>query len=154
MVWHFSSTEDIDVYSGALSEPPIPGAITGPLLGCLISDQFLRLKVGDSFWYERLHGPQRFTPAQLQQIYGTTLSTIICQNSDNVQESQKLLMRVVTDANPVLNCTELNTFNFTAWEENNKNSSLKMVKINSDQATVVGIHAKQEENLKTKNDLL
>lgn len=51
----------MDVYTGALSEPPLNGSIVGPLLSCLISDQFLRLKKGDSHWYERSVGPQKFT---------------------------------------------------------------------------------------------
>lgn len=37
------------------------GAIIGPLLTCLLTDQFMRLKRGDSFWFERTDGPQRFT---------------------------------------------------------------------------------------------
>lgn len=37
------------------------GAIIGPLLTCLVTDQFLRIKKGDSHWYERPVGPQRFT---------------------------------------------------------------------------------------------
>lgn len=43
----------MDVYTGGLAERPIKGGIIGPLLTCIISDQFLRLKRGDSFWYER-----------------------------------------------------------------------------------------------------
>lgn len=53
--------ENVDVYTGALSEPPLQGSIVGPLLSCLITDQFLRLKKGDSYWYERRVGPQKFT---------------------------------------------------------------------------------------------
>lgn len=37
------------------------GAIVGPLLSCLVTDQFLRIKKGDSHWYERPVGPQRFS---------------------------------------------------------------------------------------------
>lgn len=53
--------ENVDVYTGALSEPPLDGAIVGPLIACLLTDQFLRLKRGDSHWYERPMGPQSFT---------------------------------------------------------------------------------------------
>lgn len=37
------------------------GAIVGPVLSCLLTDQFLRIKKGDSHWYERPVGPQRFS---------------------------------------------------------------------------------------------
>lgn len=57
----YSDPKDIDVYSGALSEPPLPDSIFGPLLTCIISDQFLRIKRGDSHWYERKVGPSQFT---------------------------------------------------------------------------------------------
>lgn len=56
-----SDVSDVDVYTGALSEPPMDGAILGPLLSCILTDQFLRLKKGDSHWYERRVGPQKFT---------------------------------------------------------------------------------------------
>lgn len=52
--------ENVDVYTGALSEPPMEGAIVGPLLSSIITDQFKRLKIGDSHWYERRVGPQIF----------------------------------------------------------------------------------------------
>lgn len=59
--YSFSSPQDVDVYTGALSEAPLEGAIFGPLLSCLVSDQFMRLKLGDAHWYERKVGPQRFS---------------------------------------------------------------------------------------------
>lgn len=64
----YSDAENVDVYTGALSEPPLDGAIAGPVLNCLISDQFSRLKRGDSHWYERRTGPQRFTDGMLHEF--------------------------------------------------------------------------------------
>lgn len=55
------SVNDIDMYTGALSEFPIEGGLVGPTITCLISDQFKRLKQGDSFWYETNKQPQAFT---------------------------------------------------------------------------------------------
>lgn len=63
-----SDAKNVDVYTGALSEPPLDGAIAGPVLNCLITDQFTRLKRGDSHWYERRTGPQRFTDGMLLEL--------------------------------------------------------------------------------------
>ncbi|XP_055389236.1 chorion peroxidase isoform X2 [Condylostylus longicornis] len=112
----YETPMDVDLYTGALSEPPLEGAIFGPLLACLISDQFIRLKVGDSFWYERKFGPQRFSNDQLNEIYRTTLAGIICQNSDNVVKIPKLVMQSPNNStNPYVNCTEIINFNFSPW---------------------------------------
>lgn len=128
---------DVDVYTGALAEPPMEGAIIGPLLSCLITDQFMRIKLGDSFWYERPVGPQAFTKgkgfilcifcdcftklkipvAQLHQIYDTSLAAIICRNSDAVNQSPREVMRKVSPKNPVVICSQLDTFSFIPWRE-------------------------------------
>lgn len=57
----YRQPNNVDVYTGALSEPPMEGSIVGPLLSCILSDQFLRLKRGDSHWYERTVGSQQFS---------------------------------------------------------------------------------------------
>lgn len=45
---------------------PVKGGIIGPLLTCLIGDQFVRMKKGDSFWYERTKGPQKFSSGRIR----------------------------------------------------------------------------------------
>lgn len=151
MFW-YRSPQDIDVYSGALSEPPMLGAITGPLLACLVSDQFYRLKFGDSFWYERKSGPQRFRSDQLKQIYNTTLASIICQNSDNVAESQKYLMRVVDKDNPLIACSELNNFDFKPWTSSE--SRMHLVKVNEDDVGIRSISIDNNNDDKKHNDIV
>ncbi|XP_053658081.1 chorion peroxidase [Anopheles marshallii] len=119
----FQEPGNIDVYSGALGEPPVKGGIVGPLLTCLIADQFLRLKQGDSFWYERRRGPQRFTEGQLQEIYNTKLSSIICRNSDNIEQSPVYLMkRTDPQTNPETDCKQLDTFDFELFREDKDQS--------------------------------
>ncbi|KAL1129753.1 hypothetical protein AAG570_012697 [Ranatra chinensis] len=66
----YKSVEDIDLYTGATSENPIPGGMLGPTAMCLISDQFKRLKDGDRFWYETNERPQRFSKGNPQSKRG------------------------------------------------------------------------------------
>lgn len=119
----YSDPLDIDVYTGALSEPPQGDAIVGPLLQCLITDQFVRLKKGDSFWYERNQGVQRFSRPQLAQIYETTLAAVLCRNSDEVDRTQRFVMRTEDqETNPTMMCSELDRFQFDLWVEKEKSS--------------------------------
>ncbi|XP_055598963.1 chorion peroxidase [Uranotaenia lowii] len=133
----YQQPENVDVYSGALSEPPVKGGIVGPLLTCLIGDQFLRLKQGDSFWYERRKGPQRFTRDQLHQIYNTRLSSIICRNSDAISHSPVYLMRKVSEINnPELPCVELDSFDFEVFRDR-KGAPSARVKVPNSKMNVV-----------------
>ncbi|XP_053680578.1 chorion peroxidase [Anopheles nili] len=132
---------NVDVYSGALSEPPVKNGIVGPLLTCLIADQFLRLKQGDSFWYERQRGPQRFTAGQLEQIYGTKLSSIICRNSDNIDRSPVYLMRRTDpQTNPERDCKQLDTFDFEPFREGEHQT--RAAKVSTDRMKVLVLQPK------------
>ncbi|KAJ8951456.1 hypothetical protein NQ318_006888 [Aromia moschata] len=81
----YETVDDVDLYTGALSEKPMRDSILGPTLTCLILDQFFRLKHGDRFWYEN---PQAFTLEQLSEIKKTSLASIICDNSDELDMIQ------------------------------------------------------------------
>lgn len=126
----YDSPDDVDVYTGALSEPPLEGAIFGPTLTCLVADQFLRLKKGDSFWYERKKGPQAFSPDQLKELYKTTLSGIICRNSDAIDRTQKYVMeRENTEENASVDCEELKQFDFSPWKEEFRAKNMSIVSV-------------------------
>ncbi|XP_065080087.1 chorion peroxidase [Ochlerotatus camptorhynchus] len=137
----YREPENVDVYSGALSEPPVQGGIVGPLITCLLADQFLRIKQGDSFWYERRRGPQRFTRDQLLQIYNTRLSSIICRNSDAITQSPVYLMRKVNrDDNPELPCSLLDTFDFGVFRDK-KGADSRRVKLATSQVGVMVVQS-------------
>ena len=43
----YSKVEDIDAFSGAMSEIPVPDGIVGTTLACIIGHQFQNLMSGD-----------------------------------------------------------------------------------------------------------
>ena len=56
---------DIDVYPGGLLERHNNGAKTGDLFKKMMSDQFLRIKLGDRFWYEQGEQDWSFTGGKM-----------------------------------------------------------------------------------------
>lgn len=56
----FSHVDDIDLFVGGLAEHPVDGGVVGPTFACILLDQFLRLKVGDRYWYETNDKDTRF----------------------------------------------------------------------------------------------
>ncbi|XP_067002115.2 uncharacterized protein [Anabrus simplex] len=113
----YKSVEDIDMYTGMLSEIPLEGGIIGPTVTCVLADQFVRLKKGDRYWYETSQQPQAFTPEQLDEIRKTTLAKVLCDTSDSVGVLQRLVMRSVTPMNPRVSCSELPTPDLSKWRE-------------------------------------
>jgi hypothetical protein len=67
------SVDDIDLYTGALAERPLDGSLLGPTITCLLTDQFVRLKRGDRFWYETPEAPQAFTQGEVLYVKGKAI---------------------------------------------------------------------------------
>jgi hypothetical protein len=74
----YASVDDIDLWTGGLSEGLTDGAFIGPTFGKIIADQFIALRDGDRFWYEN----QGFDAETLAAIGTTSLSDIILRNTD------------------------------------------------------------------------
>ncbi|XP_075222518.1 salivary peroxidase/catechol oxidase-like [Lycorma delicatula] len=86
----YGSVDEIDLFIGGVAEKPKSGAILGPTFVCLVGDQFARLRRGDSFFYEEGGQTSSFTESQLEQLKHTSLSRILCDNSDNLFVIQPL----------------------------------------------------------------
>lgn len=57
----YSNVEDIDLFTGALAETPLKGAVVGPTIGCILAHQFSLLRKSDRFWYENDVPPSSFS---------------------------------------------------------------------------------------------
>ncbi|CAH0592105.1 unnamed protein product [Chrysodeixis includens] len=110
----YKSVEDIDLYTGALAEAP-GGRLLGPTLSCLIADQFLRLKIGDRYWYETPDPIAGFTIEQLTEIRKTTLAGVICANEELLDQAQPRVMEAVSGVNPLVDCQELPQPSLRPW---------------------------------------
>ncbi|KAM7295225.1 uncharacterized protein ISCGN_024730 [Ixodes scapularis] len=115
----YRDVEDIDVFTGGLSEFPLAGAVVGPTFSCLLSFQFQRLRRCDRFWHETGDPTVRFSSDQLAQLRKASLAKIICQNSDTT----RFITRKVLDVydpflNPRVSCSSIQDIDLNAWKEN------------------------------------
>ncbi|MEZ6123636.1 MAG: peroxidase family protein [Planctomycetaceae bacterium] len=78
----YGSVDNIDLWVGGLAEDHVSGSNLGETFLTLISDQFIRLRDGDRFWYQNIFDGER-----LQQIESTTLADVIERNT-GVRELQ------------------------------------------------------------------
>ena len=73
----YSDVGDIDLWTGGLAEPVISGALVGETISAILIVQFIRLRDGDRFWY------QRYLPNELiEWVEEQTLAKIIKRNTD------------------------------------------------------------------------
>jgi peroxidase len=79
----------IDLWSGLLAEVHAQGAMVGPTLQRLLTEQFAALRDGDRYYYEA-----RLAPADVEQIKVTRLADIIRRNSNIGAELSNDVFRV------------------------------------------------------------
>ncbi|XP_036390591.1 eosinophil peroxidase [Megalops cyprinoides] len=111
----YGTPQNIDLWVGAISEPPLPGGRVGALLGCLIAKQFRALRDGDRFWWEK---DGVFSDAQRAQLRKVSLSRIICDNTHITHVPADPFSRT-TQAAYMLPCTHplIPHLNLSAWRE-------------------------------------
>ena len=78
-VYGAGNVDDVDLWVGGISEPPVPGGMVGPTFAAIINDQFERSRDGDRFWYENRNDLSDF---QSNMIENTPLSDIIMRNTE------------------------------------------------------------------------
>lgn len=114
----YKHVDDIDLWSGGISERKLPGAAIGPTFACIIARQFSNTRRGDRFWFENPGFPSSFTAQQLIQIRKITLSKILCANSDDLPTIQRWALRMPHPVlNPRLDCAHLPELDLRFWQE-------------------------------------
>ncbi|XP_015784100.1 peroxidase [Tetranychus urticae] len=121
----YKHPDDIDLWSGGISEVRLPGAMIGPTFACIIAQQFSNIRRGDRFWYDRSGLPSSFTPEQLYEIKKSVQSKIICENADDIPTIQTWVMR---QAHPIFNprvaCSDLPSIDLRYWQEDPNTGAL------------------------------
>jgi len=72
----YESAADIDLWIGGLAEADRGGSMVGEVFHRILVDQFLRLRDGDRFWYEKT-----LSKEMVRMINAQTLSVIIRRNT-------------------------------------------------------------------------
>ena len=114
----YPSVNDIDLYTGGLTEEPAAGGgRVGDLYAKILAQHFSALKFGDRFWYENTEstGAATFTTSQIEQLNKIQLSRILCHTVPGLTNVQASVMRIVDSRNPVVSCSSLPDIDITRF---------------------------------------
>ncbi|XP_066590140.1 peroxidase-like isoform X2 [Prorops nasuta] len=115
--------DDVDLIIGGLAERPAEDGLIGPTFRCLISEQFLRSRRTDRFFYDSTKQPSPFTSQQLQQIRKASLARVFCDNGDNIESIQPNVFIAAQTNNDVVSCQNFEAIpsvDLFAWAEKAK----------------------------------
>ncbi|XP_046342547.2 peroxidase-like [Haliotis rufescens] len=115
----YRSPEDIDLFSGGVSERPVRGGLLGNTFSCIVGRQFELLKVGDRFWYETNDDVVGFTREQLSELRDSSLSRVVCDNTDTYK-IQPNAFRKIGKGNKIRLCRTLPAVDLSAWRDSEK----------------------------------
>ncbi|VDN57478.1 unnamed protein product [Dracunculus medinensis] len=120
---------NIDLWVGLISEKRLAGALVGPTISCIISDQFRRLRGGDRFWYEN---EGIFTKLQLQEIRKSSLAAVLCNNGDDIDRVQEDVFEYIgkRPMNFYKKCGDIQQINLNVWQSCCEKSCLPSVEQN------------------------
>jgi len=74
----YGSVDEVDSWVGALAEDHLPGASVGELLAVGISEQFVRMRDGDRFFFQ---WDDAFSTAEREALAATRLSDVLARNT-------------------------------------------------------------------------
>ena len=115
----YRTVEDIDVFTGILSERILEGSAMGRTATCLFLAQFNNTRRGDRFWYENDELCTGFPIEQLEEIRNCNLARVICDNSDGVFTIQpKVFQRRINNSpNNDVSCSSLPYVDLNVFKE-------------------------------------
>lgn len=91
----YATIDQVDPWVGMLAEDDVPGALVGPTLFTIITEQFEASRDGDRFWYE-VYLPK----ATQQMVEAQTLAQVIRRNTAIRSELQDDVFRVPVTTPP------------------------------------------------------
>lgn len=75
-------------------EQPVSGSLFGPTFSWILTNQLIRSKQGDRYFYTNSNQPKPFTKPQMEQIKKITLARIMCDNSDILKIQPNVFQKI------------------------------------------------------------
>ncbi|XP_028628302.1 lactoperoxidase isoform X1 [Grammomys surdaster] len=107
----YGTPSNIDIWLGAIAEPLVHGGRVGPLLTCLLGQQFQRIRDGDRFWWEN---PGVFTEKQQESLQKMSFSRLVCDNT-GIDKVPLNPFHANTYPHDFVDCSSIDKLDLSPW---------------------------------------
>ncbi|KAM3960585.1 peroxidase-like [Aphomia sociella] len=114
---NYESVDDVDLMAGIIAERPMPDVLVGPTLACIMTEQLLRWRRADRFWYESPKRPMPFTKAQMKEIRRFNMAKFVCDYGDQVDAIQPHPFFLPGPGNPITDCSHHEAISLEPWRD-------------------------------------
>ncbi|KAL7038831.1 hypothetical protein ACKWTF_009708 [Chironomus riparius] len=114
----YANVNDIDLSVGGDLEYPRDSTVGhGTTYHYIFMKQFKNTRTGDRFWFESSSSPYPFTSQQLTELRKSSLSRIICDNSNGVELMQPNSFVIANSGdNAYVGCSSIPTVDLSYWK--------------------------------------
>ncbi|XP_053407489.1 peroxidase mlt-7-like [Mercenaria mercenaria] len=106
----YADVQDVDLWTGVMTEKKLAGSISGATQSCLLAMHFANIKHGDRFWYEG-----SFSEDQLEEIKKITLARVLCDTLEDITLMRENVFRTNSDWK---RCSDIEgKIDFSKWQE-------------------------------------
>ncbi|XP_054289704.1 uncharacterized protein LOC129004994 [Macrosteles quadrilineatus] len=114
----YRSPRQVDLLAGGILEQPQQGSVLGPVLTCLMANQFRMLRDSDRYWYENDIPPASLTNDQLTEVRKVTLAGLLCSNVPHLLSVQpRPFLQEDSYLNAQIGCDHFSPLAVEAWRE-------------------------------------
>lgn len=113
----YASVDDIDLFTGAMSEYAVDDGVLGATTACILGDGFHDWRYGDRFWYENRDSITGFKMDQLNEIKKSTLARLVCDNTEIDFVQVNPLLEASPDYNSLVDCKDLPTVDLRSFKD-------------------------------------
>ena len=107
---YYGFRHGMDLWLAGLAEKHLYGSNIGPTFACLLAETFKAIRDGDRFWWEK---PGVFTASQRSTLSKVTLSKVICESSDGIEDVQPNAFKL---SHSRTRCSMLPKLNLSKWK--------------------------------------
>ncbi|XP_013187999.2 peroxidase-like [Amyelois transitella] len=113
----YEDVDDLELMPAIYSEKWVKGAVVGPTLFCIMTQNLVQWRKSDRHFFEHGDLPTSLTLPQLHEIRKTSVARLMCDSGVGVTHIQPEALLVESEFNKMVPCKAIPSLDLSAWED-------------------------------------